>query len=360
MMKNRKNMERDIVTNNPENSEQDSVMPQAVTRMNIERPDSASISGPQEFDFNVPKTIVITEMSKKIHFFEEVTGLVEFAVEGVFDEVMADRFERHVQRAIQGDQNIIIIRINSPGGSVYALNRMLNTLEVAKARKIICATVCSGIAMSCGAILLGMGTLGHRYCGEHGVVLLHEISGGVQGSQTAMLNELNEYGYDNASLFRKIAKNANLTDLDYYRKFVTDKHRDLYIHPARAKYIKVVDHIGIPTVLKNVTVEYKIVPRGNDLSDEALKELMAEEAKLQEKSPFDVLASVQAPEVNPPRLNATAQKPRSDHINIAALSVGTSGINEEVSLAGQLLANMNHSSSPKNVTQNKTDRKPLY
>jgi ATP-dependent protease ClpP protease subunit len=240
-----------------------------------------------------PKYLYQEEIDPRIAAYE-VQPLVEIQIEGVFNSQMADYFEYEMRKAIAAKHELILIRINSPGGEVGALNRMVGTLETAKT-KAICATVCTGIAMSCGSILLAMGTPGYRYCSEHGKVLLHEISGGMRGTQTGMENEIAEYCAENAELFRKIARNAG-TETNYYLEFVKSLHKDLFISPHRALFLKLVDHIGIPMVKKKISIHYALENSGPDLTPEELRQILDEVESEVELLRLDPLPGIKAPQ----------------------------------------------------------------
>lgn len=246
--------------------------------------------------FTPPKYIIVDEIDRRIASVCEKQPLVEIPIEGKFNQDMAENFERLMQNAIRGGHKLVVIRVNSPGGSVYALNQMLGTLEMAKQMGIICVTMCTGIAMSCGSIMLAMGTKGHRYMSRHARVLLHEISGGMQGSQTGMENELAEYAFDNADLFRKIARNAGL-ETDYYLSFVKSLHKDLFIHPSRALWLKLVDHIDLPYFKRVVTIDYIPTLSCEDPTPEQLGKMIEIESKSIEPLYLDVLQSIPVPQI---------------------------------------------------------------
>ena len=73
----------------------------------------------------------------------------------------------------------IDIYINSPGGSVSAGLAMYDVMT-----HISCdiATVCVGVAMSMGSVLLAGGTPGKRYALPNARIMIHQASGGYQGS----------------------------------------------------------------------------------------------------------------------------------------------------------------------------------
>lgn len=236
-----------------------------------------SLRGYEIPSFGSPKYIIKEDIDPRIAFVQERAPLVEIPVIGEFNEDMADNFETLMQVAISNNHNMVVVRIHSPGGSVYALNRMLSTMEIAKQSGMIVATMCTGIAMSCGSILLAMGTLGHRYCSRHSRVLIHQISGGLKGTKNSMENELSEYDFDNADLFRKIARNARLADEDYYLKLVDKLNQDVWIHPASAFSLRLVDHIDLPVISKRVTLGYTIELPCKEPSYEEIGRMLARE-----------------------------------------------------------------------------------
>jgi ATP-dependent Clp protease, protease subunit len=72
----------------------------------------------------------------------------------------------------------IALYINSPGGSVYAGLAIYDTMQFIKPEV---STICVGIAMSMGALLLAGGAQGKRYALPNSKVLIHQLSGGFQG-----------------------------------------------------------------------------------------------------------------------------------------------------------------------------------
>jgi ATP-dependent Clp protease, protease subunit len=73
----------------------------------------------------------------------------------------------------------IHLYINSPGGSVTALLAIYDTMRYVRPDV---ATFCLGQAASAAAVLLAAGTPGQRHVLEHARVLLHQPSGGAQGT----------------------------------------------------------------------------------------------------------------------------------------------------------------------------------
>jgi ATP-dependent Clp protease protease subunit len=71
--------------------------------------------------------------------------------------------------------------INSPGGVVYAGLAIYDTMRFIKPQV---ATICCGVAMSMGSLLLTGGAAGKRSALPNSRILIHQPSGGFQGQAT--------------------------------------------------------------------------------------------------------------------------------------------------------------------------------
>ena len=70
--------------------------------------------------------------------------------------------------------------INSPGGSIYS--RLLAIYDTMNFVKPDIATMCVGVAMSMGSLLLAAGTKGKRAALPNSKILIHQPSAGFEGS----------------------------------------------------------------------------------------------------------------------------------------------------------------------------------
>ena len=75
----------------------------------------------------------------------------------------------------------IFLYINSPGGSVYSGLAIYDTIQFIKPDV---QTICVGIAMSMGSLLLASGAKGKRMALPNARILLHQLSGGFEGQGT--------------------------------------------------------------------------------------------------------------------------------------------------------------------------------
>ena len=80
---------------------------------------------------------------------------------------------------MQDPHKDINVYINSPGGSVTAGLAIYDTMQF-----ITCDvnTYCMGMAASMGAVLLTAGTKGKRYALPNAHIMIHQVSGGAQGT----------------------------------------------------------------------------------------------------------------------------------------------------------------------------------
>ena len=75
----------------------------------------------------------------------------------------------------------IALYINSPGGDVYAGLAIYDAMQYVKPDV---QTICFGIAMSMGALLLAGGAEGKRMALPNAKILIHQPSGGFEGQST--------------------------------------------------------------------------------------------------------------------------------------------------------------------------------
>ncbi len=75
----------------------------------------------------------------------------------------------------------ISIYINSPGGSIYSGLAIYDTMQFIKPAV---STMCVGVAMSMGSLLLTGGAKGKRACLPNSRILIHQPSAGFEGQST--------------------------------------------------------------------------------------------------------------------------------------------------------------------------------
>ncbi|MGH3468868.1 MAG: ATP-dependent Clp protease proteolytic subunit, partial [Thermocrispum sp.] len=95
--------------------------------------------------------------------------------DGVANVVMAQLL--HLES--ESPERDIGLYINSPGGSFTALMAIYDTMQFVRPDV---STICMGQAASAAAVLLAAGAGGKRFVLRHSRVLLHQPSGGGQGT----------------------------------------------------------------------------------------------------------------------------------------------------------------------------------
>lgn len=179
-----------------------------------------------------------------------------------FSEDSARAFVKQLHFQSQRDPTVpIVIYIDSNGGDAYALLTMIAAIEQVPNQIITCAL---SKAMSAGAMLLACGDT--RFASEHSTIMIHEMSAGTGGHiddinvQHAAITKLNE------KLMKLLVKKSKFKGGAAALKKLLANSRDLYLEAEEARAHGFVDHIGIPMLHKNLSVQYTLSsnPRGNN------------------------------------------------------------------------------------------------
>jgi ATP-dependent Clp protease protease subunit len=162
-----------------------------------------------------------------------------------FTEESAKEFRETVLR--KSNMNIekpLIINIDSYGGCVDALSKMMETLmEVPN--PII--TYCSGKAMSAGAILFSCGDM--RYIGPLSRIMIHEISSVSWGNVHELKTDLEETERMNTLFIGILAKNCGMKGYGELRKYMKLLDGDeIYLSPEQCVKFGIADYVGIPKI----------------------------------------------------------------------------------------------------------------
>jgi ATP-dependent Clp protease protease subunit len=130
----------------------------------------------------------------------------------------------------------ISIYINSPGGSVYAGLAIYDTMNFIKPDV---STICVGIAMSMGALLLAGGAKGKRMALPNAKILIHQVSSSFQGQATDIEIHAREVIELRRRLDEIISEHTG-KDLETVRK---DTERDYFMSSEEAKEYGVIDKV---------------------------------------------------------------------------------------------------------------------
>jgi ATP-dependent Clp protease protease subunit len=130
----------------------------------------------------------------------------------------------------------IQMMINSPGGSVYAGNTILDTMDFVKSDV---ATLNIGIAASMGAVILSNGTKGKRSSLPLARTMIHQISSGTQGTFSDMVIGMNVTESVRRDLYLILAENTEKT----FEQIELDCERDKWLKADEARDYGLIDEV---------------------------------------------------------------------------------------------------------------------
>jgi len=130
----------------------------------------------------------------------------------------------------------ISLYINSPGGEVYAGMAMYDTIQYIKPDV---STICVGMAMSMGAVLLAGGAKGKRYALPNAKIMIHQGSAGFQGTPT----DIEIHAREVLSLKRRMAEILAHHSTQPIEQVEQDIDRDRFMTPDDAKNYGLIDEI---------------------------------------------------------------------------------------------------------------------
>src|SRR6476469_8297812 len=130
----------------------------------------------------------------------------------------------------------ISLYINSPGGSIYAGLAIYDTMHFIKPDV---ATMCVGIAMSMGSLLLAGGAPGKRMALPNSRILIHQPSGGYEGQSSDIEIHAREVLALRARVDELYAKHTNQS----IERVHADMERDRYFTGEEALAYGIVDRV---------------------------------------------------------------------------------------------------------------------
>ncbi|OVE76664.1 ATP-dependent Clp protease proteolytic subunit [bacterium F11] len=142
----------------------------------------------------------------------------------------------------------INLYINSPGGMVTAGLAVYDTMQYIRSP---ITTICMGMAMSFGAVLLTAGSKGHRYCLPNSRIMIHQpllAGGGLSGQATDIKIETKELIKTKERLSEIMAKHTG-KKLD---KVQSDMERNYYMSSEEALEYGIIDEVINPRKIREI------------------------------------------------------------------------------------------------------------
>jgi ATP-dependent Clp protease protease subunit len=131
----------------------------------------------------------------------------------------------------------INLYINSPGGMVTAGLAVYDTMQFIKSP---ITTICMGMAMSFGAVILAAGSKGKRYALPQSRIMIHQpLVGGISGQATDIIVEAKEMAHTRKVLEEIMAKHTGQT----FEKISKDMERNFYMSAEEAKTYGIIDEV---------------------------------------------------------------------------------------------------------------------
>ncbi len=130
----------------------------------------------------------------------------------------------------------ISLYINSPGGSAYAGMAIYDTMQYVKPDV---STVCVGMAMSAGAMILCGGAAGKRFALPNSKVMIHQGSGGFSGTPADIQIAAREILEMTGRMASIISKHSGRPHDEVMR----DIDRDRFMKPEEAVEYGLVDKV---------------------------------------------------------------------------------------------------------------------
>ena len=183
---------------------------------------------------------VIEQTSRGERFFDIYSRLLNeriiFLGTPIDDQVANLTIAQLIHLESEDPDKDISIYINSPGGQVYSGLAIYDTMQFIKPD---IQTICVGIAMSMGAVILAGGTEGKRLALPNAKILIHQVSGGFQGQAT----DIEIQARETIALKRRLEEIlAEHTGRDQ-EQVAKDMERDYFMTSQEAQEYGIIDNV---------------------------------------------------------------------------------------------------------------------
>ncbi len=195
---------------------------------------------PYEFQMNnlVPMVVEQTNRGERAYdiFSRLLKERIIFLVGPVNDAVASLVCAQLLFLESENPGKDIAFYINSPGGAVSSGLAIYDTMQYIRCDV---ATVCIGMAMSMGSLLLAAGAKGKRVSLPNSRIMIHQPSGGAQGQATDIEIQAREILYLRSRLNEIYVRHTGQS-LDTIQAAV---ERDKFLAPAEAKEFGIIDDV---------------------------------------------------------------------------------------------------------------------
>lgn len=131
--------------------------------------------------------------------------------------------------------------ISSPGGAAGDMFSIYDVMKMVQKEGMEIKTIGVGRVMSAAVPLLAAGTKGKRCAGKNTRIMIHQVSGGIQGKRDEIMNEYNEMVLTQKRYINILSKETKMTKQEI-KKLVTSS-KDTYISAHQARKWGIIDHV---------------------------------------------------------------------------------------------------------------------
>ena len=133
----------------------------------------------------------------------------------------------------------ISLYVNSPGGDAYAGMAIYDTMQYVKADV---RTICIGMAMSAGAMILCGGAPGKRFALPNSKMMIHQGSAGFRGAPSDIQIQAKEVLATTRQMAEIVARHSRKT----VEQVLQDIDRDNFMTPEESRDYGLIDEIIVP------------------------------------------------------------------------------------------------------------------
>jgi len=183
---------------------------------------------------------VIEQTSRGERFFDIYSRLLNeriiFLGTPIDDQVANLIIAQLIHLESEDPDKDISIYINSPGGQVYSGLAIYDTMQFIRPD---IQTICVGIAMSMGAVILSGGAEGKRLALPNAKILIHQVSGGFQGQAT----DIEIQARETIALKRRLEEILSEHTGRPQEQVAKDMERDYFMTSQEAQAYGIIDNV---------------------------------------------------------------------------------------------------------------------
>lgn len=179
-----------------------------------------------------------------------------------FSPTTVKALSNKINEAIELEQILFPIHIESPGGDISSLKAILSVLLSARKKGLKIATMTAGEASSAGAFIFCFGDEGFRFMGEYAGLMLHgiQVSSIPDGRASEQKEFFNALMKEEEEIMKIISSHLKGVKNKEWLKKELNKRKDLdwYLNAQEALDLGITSHIGLPIFSLKLTAEISV------------------------------------------------------------------------------------------------------